>query len=357
VISRSRNRSSISLCFRLAVLCGLFSFAATPLNTAGAADDGPSSFAEVVEDVQPRMVKIYGVGGLSRLESYQSGFLISGEGHILTVLSYVLDSDVVTVNLDDGRRFEAELLGGDPQLEIAVLKIDAEGLPHFKLQNAAKAESGTRVLAFSNLFGVATGNEPASVQRGVISVKTNLAARSGAYRLPYRGDVYVLDAITSNPGAAGGALTDGQGRLLGLLGREVRSSLSNTWLNYALPAEVLREPVSDILAGKDRRLARGERPKPNRPLSLRSLGIILVPDVLDRTPPFVDAVQDDSPAAQAKLQADDLIVFVNDQLTQSIQQLRKQLEYIEYDARVKVTVMRDRELLDLNLQAEVGAEP
>ena len=61
----------------------------------------------------------------SRLEAYQSGFLISAEGHILTACSYVLDTDYITVTLDDGRKFEAKLVGADPRLELAVLKIDA----------------------------------------------------------------------------------------------------------------------------------------------------------------------------------------------------------------------------------------
>ena len=66
----------------------------------------------------------------------------------------------------DGRKFEAKLLGADPRLEVAVLKIEAAGLPCFDLAKAAKVDAGARVLAFSNLFGVATGNEPASVQKG-----------------------------------------------------------------------------------------------------------------------------------------------------------------------------------------------
>ena len=70
----------------------------------------------------------------------------------------------------DGRKFEAKLLGADPRLEVAVLKIDAADLPCFDLAKAAKVEAGARVLALSNLFGVAMGNEPASVQQGTVSV-------------------------------------------------------------------------------------------------------------------------------------------------------------------------------------------
>ena len=91
------------------------------------------SFAAVVRGVQPKIVKIYGAGGFRGLEPYQSGFLISPEGHVLTVWSYVLDTEFITVTLDDGRKFEAKLLGADPRLELALLKIEAADLPYFDL--------------------------------------------------------------------------------------------------------------------------------------------------------------------------------------------------------------------------------
>ena len=165
---------------------------------------------------------------------------------MLTVASYVLDTDDVAVVLQDGRRYQAELVGTDPRLEIAVLKIDVRDAPYFDLMAAVPLEAGVRVLAFSNLFGVAAGAEDASVQHGHVSAKTPLAARRGAYETPYRGPAYVLDAMTNNPGAAGGALTDGRGRLAGLLGKELRNSLDNTWLNYAIPAGELAAAVEEI---------------------------------------------------------------------------------------------------------------
>ena len=78
--------------------------------------------------VQSKMVKIYGAGGLKGLEAYQSGFLISGDGHILTVWSYVLDTDYITIVLDDGRKFEGKIIGADPRLEMAILKIDRKSV-------------------------------------------------------------------------------------------------------------------------------------------------------------------------------------------------------------------------------------
>ena len=107
--------------------------------------------------------------------------------------------------MDDGRKFQGQLIGADPRREIAVLKIEADDLPHFRLSDAVELDVGDRVLAFSNLFGVATGDEDASVLHGCVSAKTRLEARRGAFETPYDGPVYVVDAMTNNPGSAGGA--------------------------------------------------------------------------------------------------------------------------------------------------------
>lgn len=312
-----------------------------------------SSMAEVVAQVQPRMVKIYGAGGFRGMEGYQSGLLISPEGHVLTVFSYALDTDYIAAVLSDGRKFEAKLLGADPKLEVAVLKIESTDLPCFNLAETEPAEDGQRVLAFSNLFGVATGDEPASVQHGVISVKTTLAARRGVFETPYRGPVYVLDAMTNNPGAAGGALVTRSGRLVAMLGKELRNALNNTWLNYAVPIEELRQSVTLIREGKFAPEAEREPEKPQRALSLPMLGIVLVPDVLERTPPYVEQVRRGSPAEKAGIRPDDLILLLDQRLIQSCKSLRTELEYVDFEDPITLTLLRGQELLNLPVQVSL----
>ncbi len=312
---------------------------------------GASAVADAIDQVQPKIVKIYGAGGFRGMEAYQSGILVSDEGHILTVFSYVLDTDYISIRLDDGRKFDARLLGADPRLEVAVLKIEAAGLPHFDLKQAVKVEAGARVLALSNLFNVATGSEPVSVQHGVVSVRTQLEARLGVFETSYHGPVYVLDAMTNNPGASGGALVTRRGELTGMLGKELRNALNNTWLNYAILIEELRESVDAIRAGtfnpEDPGLL---RPKPERSLDLALLGIVLVPDVLQRTPPFVDQVRPGSPAAEVGIKPDDLILLLGDRLIQSCKSLRSELEYIDFEDPVTLTVLRGQDLVELVLQ-------
>jgi S1-C subfamily serine protease len=319
--------------------------------TAPAAE--PTTFSDVVASVQPKMVKIYGAGGVRGLEAYQSGFLISPQGHVLTAWSYVLDTDFITVTMADGRKFQGQLVGADPRIEIAIVKIPVDEAPYFSLDQAQPLDVGDRVLAFSNLFGVAMGDEPASVQHGNVSIKTSLSARRGAFETPYDGPVYVLDAMTNNPGAAGGVLTNLRGELAGILGKELRNTLNNTWLNHAVPIDAITESVEGILAGKILpRSVEDETRKPSQPWTLSLLGIRLVPDVLPKTPPFLDAVTTGSPAAKAGLQPDDLILFVNGRVASSCKNLVDELTFIDRIDPVSLTVQRGIDLLEITLDPE-----
>lgn len=317
------------------------------------ASDGAAAYVDVARQVQPKVVKLYGAGGLRGLEAYQSGILISGEGHVLTVLSYVLDADEVTVVLDDGRRFMAQHVAADPLTEIAVLKFDPgnDQLLHYDLAQAAIAEPGARVLAFSNLFGIATGDEPVSMLHGVVSAAAPLEARRGAFDTNFHGNVYVVDAAANNPGAAGGALTDADGRLLGMLGKELRGNLTGTWLNYALPVAAFATTVEEIKAGRFTPPAISELERPERPLSLGALGIVLVPDVVTRTPPYIDRVLPGSSAAQAGLRPDDLLVMIDSHVAASCRDAVQLIQRCEQDATVRVGVLRGEVFVEATLKA------
>lgn len=337
-------------CFSLLLIAWLGLLLPVGAGAKSAAKGSP--VAGTIEAVQPKIVKIHGAGGFRGLEAYQSGIVISADGFLLTVSSTVLDTDHVNATLNDGRRFEARLLGVDPRLGIAVMKIEASDLPNFELSRAQDVEEGARVLAFSNMFNVATGNEPASVQHGVVSSKTRMDSRQGTYRTPYRGSVYVLDTVTSNPGTAGGALVTRGGRLVGLLGKELTNARNNTWLNHAIPIGELRASVEEIREGKF--LASREddqRKKPERSLDVSMLGMVLVPDVVDRTPPYVDQVRPGSPADREGIRPDDLIVLADDQLIQSCKSLAAELEYVDREDPIRLTVLRDGELLEVSLKA------
>lgn len=332
---------------RLAFHLGLFIL----LNIVSGAALASAQFVQVVQDVLPKIVKIYGVGGIRGLESYQSGFLISADGYVVTTWSYVLDPDHTSVVLHDGRKFPATLVGNDPRMEIAVLHIDAIGLDHFQLSESINLKTASRVLAFSNLFGVATGDEPASVQHGVISAITTLRARRGAFRSPYQGKVYVLDAMTNNAGATGGALTDRNGNLAAILGKELRNALDNTWLNYSIPMSEAAPVIQSIITGELAPSTDPEIVAPVDPVTLDTLGLVLVPDVLENTPPFVDEVRDASAAAKAGLLPDDLVVYVDTVVVRSHKDVVRELAKRDQTGTVDLTVIRGQELVTVRLDA------
>lgn len=327
----------------LAICIGLASV------SVAAAETERASYAEVVAQVQPRMIKVFGSGGFRSLESYQSGFLISSDGYIVTAWSYVLDDGEPTVILNDGRKFTGDIVQADPRREIAVLKIDADDLPFFDLGASKRLPPGSRVLAFSNIYGVATGDEPTSILHGVVSGITQLSARRGSFETPYKGDVYVLDAMTNNAGAAGGALTDTSGRLVGVLGKELRDARSGAWLNFAIPIDQITNSVESILQGKAIEESENDE-LPEEYASLDALGVVLIPNILRNTPPFVDLVLPNTPAAKTDLQSDDLIVFVNGKTVSSQANVDERLREVDALDPVRITIVRDNELMEFKIE-------
>lgn len=311
----------------------------------------PPPLSGLAREAQRRVVKIYGAGGLSGLEAYQSGFLVSPEGHIATAWSSVLDVQPIVV-LDDGRRFESEIVGFEPSLGLAVLKIDASELPYFRVDEAADVQWGDPVLAVSNLFGIAAGNEPASVMQGNVASLSDLDARRGTFETPYRGPVLVLDLIANNPGAAGGAVVGADGRLIGMLGKELRDAETGVWLNYALPVDVLRKPIGDIIAGRQTTREQASDPKLPRTQShnLDTLGLVMVPDVLELTPAYIDDVVEGTPAERAGARPDDLILLINGIRVEHQRHLRNVLRRIDRRDKVTATVQRGTEILPLEFR-------
>src|SRR5205823_2995195 len=141
--------------------------------------------------------------------------------------------------------------------------------------------------------------------------------RRGVFDAPFRGEAYFLDSVVCNPGAAGGALVTRKGDLIGILGRELRNTLTDTWINYAVPiqakVEVIQKDdkkatidiaffVREGIAGK----YRVADPIKNKEDKGGFHGIILVPNAVSSTPPYVEELMPGSPGAVAGLQPDDL---------------------------------------------------
>ena len=250
--------------------------------------------------------------------------------------------------LDDGRRYTAILVGADLRRELAVLKIDGTNLPFFKLSaDSPRQVVGTRVLALSNLFGVAVGDERVSIQQGVIAAHVPLRARRGSHEAAYRGDVYILDCTTNNPGSPGGCLITWQGNCIGMLGKELRSAENATWLSYAIPTNELALGLEAILSGRNNESLAGEKEVSD--FDIRSLGLELVPDLLNLTPPFVEAIVPNTQAAETDLQADDLIVAVGNRTVTSQRGLRQELSYLIPGDPIQLNVIRNGRIVLVDL--------
>ncbi len=298
------------------------------------------SFAALAEKVNPKVVKLFGTGGFTGLASYGSGVLVSPDGHILTVASHLLDTQDLRVHLHDGRRFHAKVVVIEPELDAALVKIDkVEDLPYFEVEKAAKnplAQTGDWVLAFSNEFNIATRDEPMSVQHGVIAAYSKLHGRKGVFDAPYTGDVYVLDAITNNPGAGGGIITTRKGELVGVIGKELRNTLTDTWINYAVPIQTLAKFVVEAKAGKYKPVVKAK--SPGGPGGYH--GIVLIANVVERTPPYIEEVIPGSPAAKAGLKPDDLIVYVDGEQVLTVKAFKDLLDRARPGTAIRLEVRR-----------------
>lgn len=335
-------------------------------------------FGGVSDKVNARVVKLFGAGGFRGVANYGSGILISPDGHILTSATQMLDSAEIVVHLADGRKMKAVLLVAEPELDSALLKIKVEGkkpdeptgldLDFFDFDAAVKrpkAQPGDWVLGFSNQFEIAMRDEQFSIQKGVVAAYTKMHGRRGVFDFPYHGDVYVIDQITNNPGAAGGPLTDRKGNLLGLIGKEIKNTLTETWMNYAIPVAAEVE-VKD--GDKTAKLSlptfvtlgmKGQYKPVKRPEVVASVGgyhgIIFVPNVLEKTPPYVEDTVSGSPAEKAGLKADDLVSFIDGEPIYSIKMFHDYLKRTKPGMKVRLEVRRGDNLQ--TVEVDLGEQP
>jgi S1-C subfamily serine protease len=323
------------------------------------------SFSQVVKETNRKMVKVYGAGGYRGVNAYCTGVLISADGYILTVYSPTLDTNNLRVHLYDGTKHNVELVAAEPQLDVALLRIKdrerfvEQPLPFFDLTKPIITPSvGDWVLAFTNQFEVAVRDEPVSVQRGVLAAIVPFAGRRGITEANFKGMAYIVDAITNNPGANGGLLTTRKGEPLGLIGKELKNTLSETWVNYAIPLPSLTDFVSKAMKGQYKRQARDEDKTAEDKKAFH--GIVLITDVLDRTPPYVDDIIPGSPAALAGIRINDLLIFIrhprqdapeelDERVIASYKTFREVMAPLAPGTRVSIVVRRDGQLITLDL--------
>jgi serine protease Do len=299
-----------------------------------------SAFARAIEFAQRRTVKVFGAG-IGRNAGYASGVVVSASGQILTAQSVFLGADNLRVTMADGQTHLATVVRRSNELQAALLQVDAATPEFFDLSKPLTAAQGDWVLTVGNAFKVAEGSERLSANIGVLSLRTPIDAKRGVLDFPYQAEAILYDAITSNPGAEGGAVVTADGQLLGMIGRVIESKGSGTRLNYAVPADLLAKFVHGELAPASV-AAPNTAAKPDLGLRLFSLGG-------RRGPAYIDRISPGGPAAAAGLKADDLIVSIGGQIVRDAGDFRRIVEALPVGVEVQVEVKRKNELLSVRI--------
>ena len=327
----------------LSLLAGLAPaacFGADPPVAEPPAADG--AFASAIDAAQRRTAKIFGAG-IGRSPGYATGLIVSPQGDILTAQGVYLQGDLLRVTLPSGQNHEAKVVRRSDVLQLALLHIDAPTPDFFEISATPAAGKGDWILAVSNAFKVADGSEPLSVNIGVLSLRTKLDARRGFNDFPYVGDVYLLDAITSNPGAAGGAVVNSDGQLVGMIGKVIEAKATNTRLNFAVPSDVLKQ----FLAGME------PPPEPETPKPAAGqkgeLGIRLFSLGGRNSPAYVDRVLPGSAAAKAGVKTDDLVLSLAGQLIRSGGDFRRLADSLRAGEEIVLEIKRKDQIITLKL--------
>lgn len=272
-----------------------------------------------------------------REQSAGSGVIVDAkEGIVMTNYHVIKGSDEVQVSLVDGRAFTAEVKGSDPELDIAILKIDAKNLAEVPLGNSNKLEVGDFVVAIGNPFGLGQ-----TVTTGVVSA----LGRTGLGR-GYEN--YIQTDAAINPGNSGGALVNLRGELIGINKAIIAPSGGNVGIGFAIPMNMAKASMDQILVhGEVKRGQLGIGIQEITPELREAFGL-----KNGQQGVLVTGVTEGSEAEKGGIKAGDVIIAVDDRKTISAGQLRSQIGIKEVGEEVMLTLLRDGKVK--KLKVEVG---
>ncbi|MGM0535649.1 MAG: DegQ family serine endoprotease [Pseudomonadota bacterium] len=276
-----------------------------------------------------------GGGGQGRSEERQSlgsGFVIDEAGYIMTNAHVVEGADEVLVRLNDRRELEAEVIGADAKTDVAVLKVDAEGLPTLDMGDSDNLRVGEWVAAIGSPFGF-----DHSVTAGIVSAIDRTLPRD-AY-VPF-----IQTDVAINPGNSGGPLFNLDGEVVGINSQIFTRSGGFMGLSFAIPINVALD-VADQLRD-DGRVSRGW------------LGVMIQPVSRDLAESFgmdntegalIADLDPEGPAARGGLRAGDVILEVNGEAVESSSTLPRLVGRVSPGSEVALTLLRDGERRELSV--------
>ena len=271
-----------------------------------------------------------------RQQSAGSGVIVDAKkGIVMTNYHVIKGADEVQVALEDGRNFEAKVRGSDPDLDIAILEIDAKDLVDVKLANSDQLEVGDFVVAIGNPFGLGQ------------TVTTGIVSASGRTGLGIEGyENFIQTDASINPGNSGGALVNLRGELVGINTAIIAPAGGNVGIGFAIPINMAEASLKQIMEhGEVKRGQIGVSIQDITPDLRRAFGLkngqqgVLITDVLQ-----------DTPAEKAGLKAGDVIVDIDGADTSSTGQLRSQIGIKSVGEKVKVGVIRDNKRREFDVR-------
>ncbi|MFG1497732.1 DegQ family serine endoprotease [Saccharospirillum sp. HFRX-1] len=267
-----------------------------------------------------------------------SGFILSEDGYILTNNHVVDHTDEVTVTLTDGTEYAAELIGTDPQSDVALLKIDGENLHAVEIGSSEELKVGEWVLAIGSPF-----NFDYSVTAGIVSAKGRALGGADRY-VPF-----IQTDVAINPGNSGGPLFNLDGEVVGINSQIYTRSGGFMGVSFAIPIDIAMD-IADQLkeTGTVERGWLGVEMYPpfnENPELAQSMG-------LDRAEgALVARVFDNSPAADGGIRTDDIILSFNDHPVRRYSDLPPLVGQVRPGTTVEVEVLRggERRTLDVTI--------
>jgi len=256
-----------------------------------------------------------------------SGVIVSPDGYIVTNNHVVEDADKVEVELNDNRKFTAKVIGTDAPSDVAVIKIDATGLPTVPFGDSERVEVGDLVLAVGNPLGIGQ-----TVTMGIISAK----GRQSPGRGPNNYEDFLQTDAAINQGNSGGALVNLRGELIGVPSQILSRSGGNIGIGFAIPTKMARHVMDQLVRnGKVRRGKLGIYVRDIDPDLAKQFGYKGVNGA------FIEDVEKGAPAEQAGIKPGDIITEFQGQRINDGTQLRNSASQTAPGTTVKFKVWRD----------------